>query len=344
MTETSSPVRGHRSARRSAPARAPLVALALLVACSGDDDAGPPEEAPTSATPSSSTSAAPAGEPVRLGGFDATRIELLGGPDWLAADGSFLYVKLDGGRVDRVDPATGAVVASAEIAGAGGPCQGIGVGFDSVWSCDGTDVVRLALEPFEQVATIDAGKAASQGHLATGFDRVWVLQGDGSTLAGIDPEAGVVGDPIPLPVRGHDLAVGVTGIWIVSALDDAVVVIDPSSGAVLHRIDGVAGPTALGITDDAVWVGASDAVHRIDEATAMIEETVEGGIGRDGAVAPDTVGTWVRRGSDVQRIGFEPLSFSLGLDGPSPGDMLVAFGALWTTASEDATLFRIELG
>ena len=36
-------------------------------------------------------------------------------------------------------------------------------------------------------------------------------------------------------------------------------------------------------------------------------------------------------------------AFTLDLAGPSPGDMVVAFGALWTTASEDAALFRIAL-
>lgn len=118
----------------------PVIALALLVACSGDDDASTGETVPTT------TAAAAAGEALRLGAHDAVRIELLGGPDWLAADESFLYVKLDGGRVDRIDPATGTVVASAQISGEGGlsgsGCQGIGVGFDSVWTCHGTDSVR----------------------------------------------------------------------------------------------------------------------------------------------------------------------------------------------------------
>jgi hypothetical protein len=33
----------------------------------------------------------------------------------------------------------------------------------------------------------------------------------------------------------------------------------------------------------------------------------------------------------------------LDLAGPIPGDMLAAFGALWTTGSEHAGVFRIAL-
>jgi len=216
-----------------------------------------------------------------------------------------------------------------------------------VWSCHGTDVVRLGLDPFEEVSRIDAGKAASQGHLATGFERVWVLQGDGSTLAGIDPETEVVGEPVVLPVRGTDLAVGGSAIWIVSALDDAVVVIDPADGTLLHRLDGFDEPVVLSIVDDVVWVGDAVAVHRIDQATATVVSTVEGGVGRSGAISADDTGVWVRRAADVRHVdaasGSDTDAFALDLAGPSPGDMLVAFGALWTTASEDAALFRIAL-
>jgi len=327
-----------RFRRRDAAA---AIVLALLVGCSGDDDdASPPASTTTTTAP------AAAGEELQLGEHDAVRVELLGGPDWLAADESFLYVKRDSGAVDRIEPTTGAVVGSAEL-GEGGLCQGIGVGFGSVWSCDGTDVVRVDLDAGEVVSRIAAGKTAGQGHLATGFDRVWVLQGDGSTLVGIDPQTEAISDPIALPVRGSDLAVGDDGIWIVSALDDAVVVIDPADGTQLHRMDGFDEPTMLSIVDAIVWVGDSAAVHRIDQAAATIVSTFEGGIGRSGAVAADDTGVWVRRAAEVGHLdaasGSETDAFTLDLDGPSPGDMLVAFGALWTTASEDAALFRIAL-
>jgi hypothetical protein len=318
--------------------------VSLLVSCSSDD--------PEAATPASSTTTPVdvAGEQLRLGEHDAARIEMPF-PDWLAADESFLYVKLDSGAVNRVDPVTGAVVDTAEIAGEGGlsgsGCQGIGIGFDSIWTCHSSDVVRMGLNPFTEVSRIAAGKTASQGHLATGFDRVWVLQGDGSALAGVDPETEVVGEPFPLPVRGTDLAVGDDGIWIVSALDDAVLLVDPTDGTVRHRLDGLNGPAALSVVDEDVWVGDASAVHRIDPATGLVTTTIEGGPGRSGAVAADESGVWIRHGADVRHVdansGANTSSFTLDLAGPSPGDMLVAFGSVWTSASEDNALFRVIL-
>lgn len=349
------------------------VASLALGACSGDnDEAGsvvtpairPTTSAPPAATTLLTTAAVPTavptsaavsttpatmiGESIRLGRHAATRIEVPF-PDWLAADDSHVYAKLDSGEVARIDPATGAVVATAEIAGesgvSGNGCQGIGVGFDSVWTCYGADVVRMSLEPFIETARIPSKKTASQGHLATGFGRVWVLQGDGSSLVGIDPSTEDVETPMTLPVRGTDLAVTDDAIWIVSAVDDAVIAVDPD-GTTLHRIDGLAAPTGLAVTGEFVWVGADDAVHKVDRTTGTIVATVVGGVGQQGALAAaadDAV--WVRNGAEVRLFdatGSEIDMFTLPLEGPSPGDVLLAFGSLWTSASEHSAIFVVR--
>lgn len=318
--------------------------VALLTGCSSAD-----QDDAAQRTTTSNTTTTVAGEALRFGDHDGVRLEIPS-PDWLVADESFLYVKLDGGSVERIDPATGAVVDSAEITGergvSGSGCQGIGLGFDSVWTCYGSDVVRIDLDAFTEVARIPAGKTATQGHLATGFDRVWVLQGDGSALVSIDPDTGAVGPPLALPVRGTDLAVGDDGIWIVSALDDAVLLVNPEGTVVRHRIDGLNGPAVLSVVGGIVWVGDTSAVYRIDPTTGSITSTIDGGTGRSGALAAYDNGVWVRDGAEVRHVdlsGSETSNFTLDLAGPSPGDMLVAFGMLWTSASEDAALFRISL-
>jgi DNA-binding beta-propeller fold protein YncE len=304
-----------------------LAAVALCACGGGDDDAAP----------STTTTAA------AVAVDDLVRTEITGGPDWLAADDEFVYVKRDSGAVDQVDPATGEVLATFEI-GENQLCQGIGAGFGSVWTCFGTDVVRIDPATGEIVATIEAGKTAEQGHLGIGFDRVWVLQGDGSTLVGIDPTTNELGEPLPLEVRGADLIVDDAGIWVVSALEDALVQVDPS-GALLHRVDGLTEPRALSLGDGVLWVADTVAVHDVDPATGTIRATYEGGIGRSGAVAADESGVWVRRGAEVRHLdgatGSEDELLTLDLAGPSPGDMIVAFDAVWTAASEDAALFRI---
>lgn len=221
------------------------------------------------------------------------------------------------------------------------------MGFESVWTCNGANVIRMSLDPLAEVSTIPAQKTATQGNLGTGFGRVWVLQGDGSALAGIDPETEAVADPFPLPIRGTDLAVSDDGIWIVSAVDDAVLLVDPADGTVRQRIDALDSPALVSIIDDAVWVADTDAVHRIDPATGAIITLNPGGPGRPGALAADAEGVWVRAAAEVRHIDGDGVTvgatFSLDFAEPNAGDMIVAFGALWATASEEAALFRIAL-
>lgn len=334
----------------------PWATLAVLTSCSDSTDTAGDASATTTVATSThapSTTAAQAaldGESVRLGDRDAIRINVKF-PDWLAADDSHLDVKLDGGSVGRIDLHSGAVIDSEEIAGergvSGSGCQGIGIGFDSAWTCFGTDVVRIGLDPFTETSRIEAHKTATQGQLATGFGGVWVLQSDGSTLAHIDPDTESVSEPIALPVRGTDLTLGDDAIWVISAIDDAVLVLDPTTGTVKHNIDTISAPAAISIAGNRVWIGSAEGVHLIDRSNATILSTVAGGIGSQGDVAADDTGVWVRRDHEVRHIdaatGAETEAFALPLAGSSPGDMLVAGGALWISASEDPTLFRIAL-
>lgn len=105
--------------RRSWLSAMGVLAIVVAVACSDEE----PETAATSDSSTTTTAVEqPAGEELRLGEFDAVRIQVPS-PDWLVADESFVYVKLDDGAVSRIDPATGAVLDTAEIAGQGG-CRG----------------------------------------------------------------------------------------------------------------------------------------------------------------------------------------------------------------------------
>src|SRR5690606_3107441 len=62
-------------------------------------------------------------------------LEVLGGPDWLAADDHGVWVKLDNGTVVLIDPATNSVVETFDVGG--DPCQGLGAGDGAIWACSG---------------------------------------------------------------------------------------------------------------------------------------------------------------------------------------------------------------
>lgn len=317
---------------------APVAAL-VLAACAPADVDEEADERPTEPAPSTST--APEGFPVvAADAVQEQRWRLPGGPDWLAVTDAGVWVKHDDGTVNRIAPDTGEIDLTVEVPG--DLCQGLGAGLGAVWVCAGSDVVRLDPETGEAVATFAVGKAYSQGHLVAAFDRLWVLTGDGSTLVGVDPSTGDPVTTIPLGVRGTDLAVGEAGLWVVSQLDGQALRIDPA-GTVAVRATGLDRPIGLSVTDQ-VWVGAAGGTSRIDPASGAIQASTDIGTGLDGglAIAPD--GIWVRTAERfLVRLDpdtAEPVG-GVSADVESSGDVIVAFDSVWTTAFDDAALFRL---
>jgi hypothetical protein len=277
-----------------------------------------------------------------ISGSNAVRFRVPS-PDWLAADDSFVYVKLDRGAVVRLDPANGDQLAEIELNH--DLCQGIGAGFGSVWACSGTGVARIDPTTDTVTATIAVNKTFTQGHLATGFDAVWVLIDDGSQLVAIDPASNEYSTPIDLGARGTDVAVGTDHVWIVSTVDDAVMRVDPTSMTVEGTIT-VTDPGSV-VVSDGVWVGTASGILRFDEESlTVLQEIADVPAGPESALATRGADLFVRDrdpflvhvdtadGAVVQRVTE---------DVRSSGDMLVAFDAIWTTAYDDAALFRIPL-
>jgi outer membrane protein assembly factor BamB len=319
------------------------VTALLLVACSAPDvDDGGNATPTTVAAPSTST--APEGFPVvTADAVQEQRWRLPGGPDWLAVDDHGLWVKRDDGTVDRIAPDTGEIELTVEIGG--DLCQGLGVGLGAVWSCSGSDVVRLDPRTGEVTATLAVDKTFSQGHLVTAAGQLWVLTGDGSTLTGVDPDTGTTVTRIPLATQATDLAVGDAGLWVFSNVDGHVLRIDPA-GTVALRATGFDRPTAIAVTDQ-VWVGAVGGTSRIDPDTGEILAASTIGTGHGGSLAVGPDGVWVRSPRRfLVRLDPDTATPVAGIsaDVQSGGDIAVAFDSVWTTAFDDAVLFRLPIG
>ncbi|PZF81188.1 hypothetical protein C1I92_22335 [Jiangella anatolica] len=270
------------------------------------------------------------------------RLVMPGGPDWLVADTAGVWVKRDSGYVDLVDPATTEVVRSVEVGG--DLCQGIGAGFGAIWTCSGTDVVRVDPQSGEVTARLPLNKAFEQGNLATGFDRLWVLIGDGSTLAGVDPASGTVTTTVDLGVRGTDLGVGAAGLWVASKPDDTVVRVDPDRAEVMVEVGDIDSPVAVSVTDE-VWIGAAASTVRLDPATGEPVTTSPIGTGGYGGLAVTRDAVWVRSPNRFL-VRLDPSDGraveGFTADTPSGGSVLVAFGSVWATAFDDDVLFRVR--
>ncbi|MDQ4037557.1 MAG: hypothetical protein M3313_04220 [Actinomycetota bacterium] len=322
-----------------------LVALAACQTSTGpsSDSAGTDGSTASGAAASSPYSY----ETLQIGGREAISVRIPGDPDYLAADDEYVYVRAARGFA-ALDPETAEVLSSLEIDAE--PCNGLGAEAGTVWTCSGTDVVRVEGGSDAVQASFPVTKASEQGHLVIGFGRVWILQGDGSSLLGIDTASNEPGEPIRLPIRGTDLAISVDRVWVVSALDNTAVEIDPSTGAVGRRIEGLPGARAAVAVPGGLWVGGASASYRIDTATGAVTATVDGGVGYVGGITADDSSVWVRRGGvSLQHLDaatgalLEEFSEPISADAGGGGDALVAFGALWVTFFDDATLIRIPL-
>src|SRR3954447_19207984 len=157
----------------------PAVALALsalmaVPGCSSSSD--PIGRAPLSPSASSTGQTGPV-PTVALKERQIARFHLVGQPDWLAADRHFVYVKEDSGDVVAIDPGTNRI--AWRVTTTSDLCQGLGVGFGSVWTCapdpdgDTDDVVRIDPRTHRVVSRLKVGKSNRQGRLRTGLGPVW---------------------------------------------------------------------------------------------------------------------------------------------------------------------------
>ena len=142
-----------------------------------------------------------------------------------------------------------------------------------------------------------------------------------------------------------EVAVAADGVWAISSLNKAVVRIDPTTRTVTGRIDGVDAPTVIDASAG-VWVGTATSVLHIDPLSLTIVGTTPADLGRGGGIVIDGSDLWIRgmphflvridttTGEELDR--FEQAAIS-------GGNVLIAFGAVWASASDDALVVRHQL-
>ncbi len=358
------------------------LACSLGATACGDDDEGPPAASTPAATDATSpaetpasaaTTAAPeasseaaasepsgteaAGGVTTVASTPAATIPLadvqdaeleLGSPDYLAELDGVVWVKLDGGDVVAVDAATAKELRRLDVdTDQDKLCQGLGAGGGYLWSCSGTDVLRIDPETATIVDTIPAAKIPDQGSMPFVEERIWVLSGNGDQLVGIDAASGAPGDPVALPVTCTDLAPGAgSTVWVVCGLTNALLQVDVDAGEVLSRID-VEAPTVAWGTADAVWAGTADGLVRFDLATMQPAAVFDGlrlDLGGDLVVDGDDV--WVRSPAGfLHRIDAATNAVTERIEPPeavSGGSVLPTDDAVWLTEYDDNVLLRLK--
>jgi len=292
--------------------------------------------------PSASQSTLPAAIPVIAETTVATQ-----DPIALASDGEFLWVLAAGGRIDRIDPATAAVTASATIGPPIDLYKDLAVNNAGLWASNEDNSTLYRVDP--QTLAVDARIVAGlspRGVLANA-DGVWVADVHGGKVLRIDPETNDVAATVKLglDVSGGPswFAEGYGSIWVDTPRNGTIDRIDPVTNLVQATVQASTEftPCGIAIANDSAWVTscwAGTLMARVDATSNTVVATIDmAGNGYNPAVIKDSVWVSVDGGTaatgkliridpgtnTVDRVLVPSTEFGGG------GDIVVAGGSVW---------------
>lgn len=341
------------------PSAACLAIVSALAVASCSTEAGPPiTPTPTPAESAASRSASPSAVPNSIEDrAEAVIADVAGEPDWpLEGFGSLWLLAADSEEpaLLRLDPETNEIVATIPIPGRS--CQGFTVTDDAVWACVDDGAARVDPETNEIAGEVAFETGMVWSRLAFGGGSVWAIGADGgapNVLVRIDPEA-MTATRIPLGHGAATLAYGFDAVWITAPQDGLILRVDPATSEVAEHASGLARPQTIVVGQDSLWVtlfGAEEVAP--DEPTVVRVDPTDGSVLAEiatGAASENLGGlwavddaVWVRApGAFLTRIDPGTNEVVETIAGPSStGDVTVAFGSVWATASSENAIYRL---
>jgi streptogramin lyase len=296
------------------------------------------------------TSAAPAAS-VKYSTRRQATITVTNGDGLVAAAGA-VWVKTDDGRAVRVDPATNRVTDEIKldtVADESQHCQGIGTDGVSVWACatgdEGTGVAQIDPKARRVVRRVPVGKVFDQLALPSTSRGIWVLTADGTSASVVEPATGRV-TAYPLGSRYLQLAALADRVVATSSTKDAVIVLDAANGAVVGRIS-LPKPRMAALAGTDLWIDTEQGLTRVTRDLVVRSVYADLGAGSGGDLVAAAGAVWLRE-SDGTITKVDPASGRL-VERITPeqpltaGSLLVAFGSIWTTSSDQGTVVRLRL-
>jgi len=201
--------------------------------------------------------------------------------DLEAGEDALWIADFGAGRLLKVDPAEGRVMARSDYVGA----MGVAVAPDGVWftSVDANVVIHADFEA-RTIEQVEVGTSPSG--VAFGADAIWVVNNDDATVSRIDPGTHRVVATIPVGTIGLGFPVFAHGLlWVPDFTAGTVHVIDPTTNSsVGDPITVGGGPLRAAVGSGSVWFAnqGGTTVSRVDAssgdvmAAIEVEETVLG--------------------------------------------------------------------
>jgi len=219
----------------------------------------------------------------------------------------------------------------------------------------GAEVASITLEGF----------FANEMDVAVGAGSVWVSSADGfaDAMLKVDPETGQVVDRIPVPPESPtSLAFGHGSVWVTNASRGTLSRVDPRTGEVAAKIEVGRGATGVAVDEDsgAVWVASgsfflgedseNNKLSRVEVATdRVVAEVPIAAREPDGGAYRVAVGEGVvwAQGARGGLFKVDPATNEVVAErdlGGYSSDLAVYGGSVWATAqvSVGTRLYRID--
>jgi YVTN family beta-propeller protein len=227
----------------------------------------------------------------------------------------------------------------------------IAAGSGSLWVANRDDQSVSRIDPDTSSVTKAIPVVDPPTGLAAVNGATWVVgsnaRGPSVNLRRIDPQFDTVAPRIQIDniVPGGPGSAAAFGksVWIAPS-SGLLTRVDARTGRVADTTDPNAGPTAIAVGADAIWVVDSDArsVIRVDPTGLLTPITV--GV-RPSAIAVDAGGVWVANRGDDTVVRIDPSTRAVTTTipvGKAPTGVAVGAGGVWVANSGDGTVSRID--
>jgi streptogramin lyase len=325
-----------------------LFAFVGFVACGGAGGSNESAATNTAAT----TEPAPAPKRASLKQLGAGKIHVYG--DWLAAGEGAVWLS-GASEIQRLDPHSGQKVATIPVPAR--PCEASDVGFGSLWTatCGRTGLARIdpaTNRVADQIRLKVPASLDGEGSIGAGEGGVWlVLDGQGCKacrLAKVKPGPMSVTAEVSIDAGAAGVRVGEGSVWVTNPDRDEVQQIDPRSEEVVGTYPVGGSPRFLAVGEGGVWTlnQVDGSITRIDPETGEEVATIPAEIvGGGGDMTAGGGGVWARGTYTLLSRVDTDKNQVVEQYGPSSGSgaVIVAFGAVWISAHDVNTVWRLPL-
>ncbi|HXY29875.1 MAG TPA: hypothetical protein VEI06_04130 [Gemmatimonadaceae bacterium] len=284
----------------------------------------------------------------------ASRTALPKSPDWMAmAFDAVWVVNYRPSTVNRLDPRTGAVLASIPIGD--NACLGIAVGPQSLWvaSCGSGELTEIDPQTNSVRRRVSLPlHRRREGALAYANGFLWIPLAEpdttGTVLGQVDPETGKLVASIAVPPASDVVVGGFGALWVASSWANSVLRVDPKTRQVTARIRVGPSPKFMAVGLGSVWVQ-----NRHDGTVSRIDPDSAREVARIATEAPTPYGdlavgegaVWLSvDGRPLTRIDALNNRVSQQYVGGSGADAVrVGYGAVWIADHEHGEVWRIPI-